>query len=545
MSREADQGWERPLLKIAVIVDRGAVQKFALDTLDAIEGNPAIAVFSCTNTKLTRRLLRHAGYYALNVLSVRNPLSRFVPVDSGTKTLSMQVEFQSGQDGAWQTFPPEVVAKLRDFDVILKFGMGLLRVPAPEQLSVPILSYHHGDPERYRGRPAGYWEITDGCAVMGQMVQIISNRLDAGAVVAYAETRVIPWSWRKTLIEAFRHSPLLINRAIRNALSGTILPMEATGKNCRLPSNFVAARFALRQGRRIMRRLRYGAVVEKAWRVSTAPIGAMAILDLADGRFPNRATWHTFPVSRGYSFYADPFFHGDKGILVEALKAVRGVGEIMLITGDEHKVVAAGKGHMSYPSTSLVNGRELVIPEAAGWSRPVIYELKQERLKPIVELDVEGDPRLLDPTVFEHNGKLYLFANIRSIGGGALYLWCAEALDGRFKMHPASPIRISPAGSRMGGAILRERGRLIRFGQDFTGDYGNGLIALNIEQLTPDKYNEQPVGVIRTSDCKGPHTLNLRDGVLLFDTYREQLAPLAGVRRLLAALSARKSHGDQ
>jgi hypothetical protein len=69
---------------------------------------------------------------------------------------------------------------------IIKFGMGLLRIPSSEQLSVPILSYHHGDPAEFRGRPAGFYEMLAGRSVMGQVVQRLSNDLDAGDIVASA-----------------------------------------------------------------------------------------------------------------------------------------------------------------------------------------------------------------------------------------------------------------------------------------------------------------------------------------------------------------------
>jgi len=92
--------------------------------------------------------------------------------------------------------------------------MGLLRVPPAERIGCQILSYHHGDPRRFRGRPAGFYELLSGESQIGQVVQILSNALDAGKVVAYAETKAYPHSYRNTLIEAFRRSPLLLRTAV-------------------------------------------------------------------------------------------------------------------------------------------------------------------------------------------------------------------------------------------------------------------------------------------------------------------------------------------
>lgn len=515
-----------------MIADNRAVQRFVLDALNAIEGTDEISVFSCRNTRTRKRWLRHGLYYALNLLSVRNRFTRFVPLASGRKSISRQVDFTSNYEGAWQVLPPDVVKELSGFDVILKFGMGLLRVPMRDQLPVPILSYHHGDPDRYRGRPAGFWEIADGAPVLGQMVQVIGNRLDAGEVVAYAETKVLPWSWRATLVESFRHSPLIINAAIANALSGNILSKPCLGRNCRLPSNLAVAGFTIRMAARFVRRLGYGAFFEKAWKVSTTPLASEQLPTLLEGTFPNAAQWRTLPVARGYAFYADPFF-SRQGILVEALSARTGRGEIVLVADGKDRRLSDGSGHMSYPATAHIGGREYVVPETARWSPPLACTIDSGGLKTEAILRIAGEARVVDPTLFACDGRLYLFGNIQALGSNTLHLWSADSLDGEFRLHPSSPVRISPEGGRMGGALVEHGPRLVRFGQDFSRGYGDGLIAFRVEELSATAYRERPIGRIRFQDRKGPHTLNFGDGEIVFDWYRDRFTLMAGVRRLL------------
>lgn len=515
-----------------MLIDRGEVPRFGLEALDRIEGCAEIGVFACTNTRIPKRAFRHGLYYFLNLLAVVNAWTRPLPIERTHKRIARTVEFESGYEGAWQTLPEEIVNELNGYDLVLKLGMGLMRVPPGDRLRVPVLSYHHGDPDKYRGRPAGFWEMVEGEPVMGQIVQIIGNRLDAGEVVAYAETKVLPWSWRATLIESYRHSPLIINEAVRNALSGRRLPKPRTGRNWRLPSNGQVAAFVLRMAARFARRLIYGAVMEKRWRVSIAP-WPEAAAGLLEGRaFPPPARWRTLPVPKPYLFYADPFFCRE-GVLVEALRAGTGRGEIVLVRGDEHRCVLAGRGHMSYPATVEVGGRELVLPEIAGWSPPKAFRLADGRLNEAAPLAVEGEPRIVDPTLSVRDGRFYLFGNVRSLGSNVLCLWSAEALDATFRPHPLSPIRISPKGARMAGALLEEGGRLIRLGQDFRFGYGDGVFAFEVERLTPDDYAERPIGKLRFGDRRGPHTLNVRGGEIVFDWYRDRVSLLAGVRRLL------------
>jgi hypothetical protein len=90
----------------------------------------------------------------------------------------------------------------------------------------------------------------------------------------------------------------------------------------------------------------------------------------------------------------------------------------------------------------------------------------------------------------------------------------------------------------MGGAIVKAGDRLVRFGQDLTGHYGNGLFAFEILVLTPTDYQERPLGRLGFSDRKGPHTLNIRPGAIVFDWYLDRASPVAGIRRLAAKRSA-------
>jgi hypothetical protein len=168
------------------------------------------------------------------------------------------------------------------------------------------------------------------------------------------------------------------------------------------------------------------------------------------------------------------------------------------------------------------------------------FVLEDGRLEARFTLDLPGAPRVLDPTLIEHEGRIWLFGNDKALGSNALMLWSADAIDGRFERHPMSPLLVSPRGGRMGGSLLRADGRLVRLGQDFRFGYGDGLIAFEIERLAPTEYRERALGELRFTGRKGPHTLNARDGEIMFDWYRERFAPLAGVRRLTARLARRR-----
>lgn len=530
-----------PSIRLAVIADNGLVPRFGLEVLDAIQGSSEFTLLSCTNTRNPRNVRKHAAYYALNLLTIRNRMTASVDARQSQKRVAREIKFKSMYDGTWQSLPKDILAfLLSDCDIVLKLGMNLLRIPAESGLP-PILSYHHGDPDHYRGRPAGFWESRADEPVIGQIVQILSNNLDAGTVVASAETSVFPHSYKATLVEAYRHSPLIINQAIDNALAARPLDRACRGRNYRLPSNMTVARFVAKTAWKKARWLAYGAFFEKEWRVSTAPLTAGGLSELLGGtNFPSSDHWNTLPVARPYTFYADPFFSSEpRGILLEAMHRSTGVGSILLVTEKGSQRLTSGERHFSYPATFMVGADELVLPEIADWSTPTVFRVAGNRLTEEMPLRLAKSEPLLDPTLVQHQGRYYLFGNIYARGANSLYLWSADRLEDTFTPHPASPVRVSPVGSRMAGGLLSVGGSLVRPGQDARGGYGNGVRFFKIDELSEHSFREHALGSLRFSDRKGPHTINFRDGEIVFDWYRDRLAPLAGVRRVAGRLRAR------
>ena len=418
----------------------------------------------------------------------------------------------------------------------MKFGLGLLTVPEPERLAPPILSYHHGDPRSFRGRPAGFYEIERGEPFLGQVVQILSNRLDSGEVLAFAESRVSPHSYRRTLVDAFSLSPALLPQALAALESGKRLPIEPKGTNYRLPRNATVLTFAAKRAKHLVRRLAYGAFVEKQWRVSLVQVGdaddPLAAVAEANRR---RKEWRTLPIQRPHRFHADPFFHEGRSILLEVMNGRTGKGELVRIAGDDQQRIEGLSGHISYPASIEEDGRTYLVPEIRSWSRPAIFSIEGDRAVRVADLDIDEEA-ILDPTLLRHEGRLYLFGNRASDGSSILRLWSADDLFGRFEEHPASPIRASIRGSRMAGPIHCWPAGLFRLGQDFRSAYGDGILAFRIDELTAERYREAEMGAASFDEAKGPHTVDVRRGELLFDWYEERGSPFAGVRRLLNRL---------
>lgn len=518
-----------PPYRIAIILDNGRVTHWQNKAIASLPEGAHCLILCCKNSKTSKRRLKHLAYYALNAVTIRNQMTRKEPLLTHNLVVESTLEFDADYQGNWQSLPEYVRQAVHEFspEAVVKFGMGLLRVPEPFP---PILSYHHGDPRKFRGRPAGFHEIVGSETVMGQMVQMLSNTLDAGKVVAYCETKVDLHSYRSTLVRAYRHSPLLLRRALESIRNNRQEAMEPTGKIYSLPDNLAVAGFIAQNFKALTKRLFYGLTTEKCWEVSTAnvQIGPKGDVQLGD-----TASWDTLPRPRHYTFYADPFFMADGSIMVEALDRRRGKGDLVHVAED-HRRVSAAPGHHSYPAPIVADGVEYVVPEIAGWSTPLVFRLDGDHLVPAGAIDI--DCRVLDPTLFVRNGQVYLFGNDSRDGAGVLRLWTAPGLFARFAEHPASPLLISPRGARMAGALQMMGGQLTRYGQDGRGAYGNGVVAYAITRLTPSEYEEREIGELRFDDVAGPHTINFHHDRAVFDWYRERLGFGAVVRRLRSRL---------
>ena len=521
-------------MRVAILCDGRTLAEWQRRAVELIAGKHELYLLACDEPPPGRDLVRHGAYYALNLAAIRNRLTRRVAFPD--VPIASRVAVTPQVEGQWASLPPAAWDWLaaNRIDAVVKFGLGLLRVL---EGSVPILSYHHGDPRRFRGRPAGFHELQQGEPFMGQMVQILTNRLDSGEVLAFAQSRVVPHSYRQTLIEAYSLSPLLLPQALDLLEAGQRLPMEPVGRNYRLPSNRSVAGFVAKRLASWFRRFGYGAFVEKKWRVSLAYVGDTAdpceAVRKAD---QTREQWRTLPLRPPYSFHADPHFYSDGGaILVEAMNRRTAKGELLLVQRDQQQRITGIGGHVSYPASLEQEGERYLLPEISEWAQQAIFRVESGNAVQVANLNIDASG-LLDPTPHWHDGRLYLFANRADEGPAILRLWTSDSLFGRFEEHPASPVRCSIRGSRMAGPIRQWPAGLIRVGQDHRGGYGDGILAFRIVELTPERYCEEAIGSAAFTSLKGPHTVDIQHGRLLFDWYEEKLAPLAGIRRLLHRL---------
>lgn len=525
-------------LKAALILDNLRMGKWQKDALEqACDILDVQLILNCKNTKTKKYLVKNFSYYLLNILALKNDMTKRSNYKVSNETV---LDFDSIYVKNWQSLPKNVSEQLIDqkIDVVIKFGMSLLKID--ERLNeIPVLSFHHGDPSKFRGRPAGFYELLYNEEKSGLIVQKLTNKLDGGEILAFSESKLVHHSYKKSAEEFYKQSKFLLPKALINLHNGVSVPIATDGKNYRLPSNFVVIQFFVLLLRRKLERLVYGAVFEKKWKVGTVAFKP----DLRNDNLLDSSDINEFVINPDYSFYADPFFSLDGSkVRLEALDKKSGLGDILEIDPDNlgsSKLLLTG-AHHSYPFSFLLNDEEQLLPEVATHSPQYFFSLDSDERGRVFLKGLENK-RLADATLLKHNELWYLFFGEGNLAHSVLNLWVSDSLTESFKQHPCSPVCMSPSSARMAGRIKLTKDGLFRFGQNNNRSYGASIIISEITELSAEVYKEEVCGSIKMNDCLGPHSIDFHKnkGIALIDYYTDSFSVLAGVRRLKALLSKR------
>jgi len=232
--------------------------------------------------------------------------------------------------------------------------------------------------------------------------------------------------------------------------------------------------------------------------------------------------------------WADPFviFRDDTYyIFIEEMLYSENKGKISVFEMDKNgkykmpKVIIENDYHMSYPLV-FEDGEDLfMLPETGANYTVELYKcvdfpLKWEFKKVLLE-----NVRAADATLFKHNGKYWLFANMREVEGASvqdeLFLFFTDDfLNGEWQPHPQNPIISDVRCSRPAGKIFKQEGKIYRPAQNGGKHYGYGMQIREIITLSEEKYQERQVQSIYpdwSADLRSTHTLNSDKSLTFID----------------------------
>lgn len=156
------------------------------------------------------------------------------------------------------------------------------------------------------------------------------------------------------------------------------------------------------------------------------------------------------------------------------------------------KIVLDEPFHLAYPYVFEWNGDDYLIPDSAQDLSVKLYKAKNFPEQWEYLGDLLSGYKYVDPSIFRHNGKWWLF--VSTPASNVLNLYYSDDLLGEWKPHSMNPlVKLDGNIARPGGRVITYENRLFRITQDDEPDYGTQVFAFEITELSETAYEEKIV----------------------------------------------------
>ncbi len=450
---------------------------------------------------------------------------------SGIPELSCNVETK----GFSEYFSRQDIDQIRsyDLDFIIRFGFNILRGEILNAAKHGIWSYHHDDEQKYRGGPAGLWEIYYGDPVNGVILQRLTEKLDAGIILKKGWFKTVDHSYSANLDQLLLESAAWIAQAATAISLGLPVNTEpsATRANVfKVPGNLKCLWFLVILFRNKIRFHYRELFLSEKWNIAIISRPVHEVISLGDFMASKPVWMKEAPTG---SYYADPFgfsaggkdfavfehFSYAKGKATIATAEIKNVG---ILPGISDAIVTPD--HQSYPYTFEDKGEIYCTPESFTAKKIALYSLNKDIPEFVLQKLLLDGIEAVDPTLFFFNGYWWLFFTLKRQSNTELHAWYSEELWSEFRSHLNNPVKTDVRSSRPAGTPFQYQGALYRPAQDCSTTYGARVVINKVVRLTPSEFEEIPVKVISpfmdSPYTKGLHTLSGWGTFTLIDSKR-------------------------
>jgi hypothetical protein len=348
---------------------------------------PRSSMRQSINRLLTRKMFLWR-FYERAVLNRTLRSSR--PVDltaelSSVPTFRCQVE----QVGNYtQRFFHEDLRTIREYDLdfVLRFAFNIIRGEILSIARYGVWSFHHGDPDKYRGTPPGFWEIYKGDPLTGAMLQRLTDRLDAGIVLHRGYFKTIPFSYPQNVDGSFFGSadwPARVCAEIQNgkATYFSAVPCSTKAPIYHEPNDLQMLHFGWVLAKAWLRNQMRSLLRHQQWNVGVIDTPIEEVVGLDKGCYgqvaPRKVSWVNEIPGR---FLADPFaigghrdFPDSMTLLVEEFDWSRRKGQISMIESKDGRI-------FSDPHLAIRAPYICLIPScSSSMGRPTVSQSRMRR----------------------------------------------------------------------------------------------------------------------------------------------------------------------
>lgn len=435
------------------------------------------------------------------------------------------------------TIQDDDVKKIEEYDlgVLIRLGFRILKGKILNSAKFGVWSYHNGDNQINRGGPAGFWEVVENIPYTGIILQILNEDLDNGKIIYKSFTSTDPLYVNRNQNNLYWKNVLIIPRKLKElqrlGKEEFLINVEKYNSSLNFydqklyksPTNRETIRIMLKHVQKYLKIKFFEKRNFEQWGL---------LFDLRDGL--SQSLWRFKriipPKDR---FFAEPFVVEKENqyfIFIEEFFYNSNKGRISLITmNSEGKYskptpIIEKPYHLSYPNIFEYNGTFYMIPESSQNNTIEIYKCKNFPFEWEFSTTIMDDIKSLDNTLFNKDGKWWLFSSIPFLGASPndelSLFYSNNPLSKEWTAHPHNPIVSDVRKARSGGKIFEYNGSIYRPSQDCSGGYGRGLIFNKINELNEFQFKESRIGSVYPNWDKkitGIHTFAWEKQLTVFD----------------------------
>ena len=428
--------------------------------------------------------------------------------------------------------------KEHDLDILVKFGFeDMQRIP-PNLATYGTWFYHHGDIEKMKGGPAGFWEVVDHQPETGSALLAVGAASFNKRVLYRSNYHTYPVSPARHRSYYFWATTPFLKRQVKLLHQyGEEKFLQETEKfnsqaypdirNNAAPSNLSAAISIIK----IIYKL-----IQDAWNrffyVDQWFLLYSLTRDIDDGF----GTFDRLTPPKD-KFWADPHVVRENGkyyIFIEELTYLRNKGHISVIEMDEAgnwkapvKVLEKDY-HLSYPFIFNWQGRYYMVPESGANRTIDIYECVEFPHKWRFKQTLMKNVKAVDSSLIHYSGKWWLFTAMAENEAAApnveLFLYYADdPFTEKWTAHPQNPVISDVKSARPAGDLFIKDGKLFRPSQDCSVRYGYGFDLNEVVALSQTEYCERRTTSARPDwdrNILGTHTFAKQGNLTVIDAFR-------------------------
>ena len=443
-------------------------------------------------------------------------------------------------------FYPEDVEQIKsqNLDFILRFGFNIIKGDILKTTKYGVWSYHHGNELKFRGGPAGFWEIYQKSKTNGVVLQQLNNLIDAGVIINRRSYQTISHSYSEHLNKLLMNSSDMPLQVCKRIIYGDVSSFQKEHSSTKAPMNRLPNNKQMINFLFILFSNRIYFHLNRLFKQEHWDIGI--INRKQDNSIPLKTDGVKWLGLRSGSRYAADSFCFEENnknyVVFEDYDYKISKGKISLLKLTENgdplniKTILDKPYHLAYPFVFRHENGIYLIPETAEDGNIKLFKWNEANERFDFEqvlINVAG----IDSSIVFYEERWWIFCGIKNdLPNEKLHIFYSDKLKGEYKAHDLNPVKTDPAGSRPAGQFIIENGNLFRPAQHSVKWYGEKISWFKIKQLTPRSFSEEYVGELKPQNSwgynKGLHTFSQTSKFMLIDAKKRA----SGWHAFLAAL---------